>query len=49
MPQDKLPNQPITPSSQENNEDTLEQRAKKTLDLAISRLNDPNNLKDDGE
>lgn len=49
MTQDKLPNQSIMPSSPKNNEETLEQRADKTLTLVLSRLNNPNNRNEDDD
>ena len=49
MTQDKSQNQPTTPISPKNNEDTLEQRANKTLALAIARLNSPDNRNEDDD
>ena len=49
MNQDKSQKKPTMPSSTNNAKDTLEQRADKTMELILSRLNDPNNHNDDDD
>ena len=49
MTPDKSPKNPTTPSSPKSNEETLEQRADKTLALALSRLNDPKTVNEDDD